>query len=87
LDNKNITFVDEFGNVYNREKCEKFYDLYHDWNLEAKSLWRSSKKIHFASYTEFMRSKVEELIENYDEQDKKLYRALLERLLKAETAE
>jgi hypothetical protein len=87
LDNKNITFVDEYGNVYNREQCEKFYDLYHDWNLEAKSLWRLRKTTSFSSYTEFMRSKVEELVKNYNEKDKKLYRVLLERLLKAETAE
>ena len=87
MDNKNVTFVDEFGNVYCREKCQKFYDLYHDWNTEAKSLWRSSKTINFTSYTEFMHSKVEEFIKNCDEQDNKLYRALMERLLKAETAE
>ncbi len=39
LDNKNVHFVDEAGIVYDRKKCQHFYDLYHDWNLEGLALF------------------------------------------------
>lgn len=87
LDNKNVYFVDESGSQYDKEKCEHFYHLYNEWNLETKELWRTNQKTSHLSYSDFMRSKVEELIINYGDDEKSLYRALMERLLKAETAE
>ena len=79
--------MDESGSQYDKEKCENFYHLYNEWNLETKELWRTNQKTSHLSYSDFMRSKVEELIINYGDDEKSLYRALMERLLKAETAE
>ena len=63
------------------------YELYNEWHGEAASLWITQKKTSFASFKEFMVSKLEQHIAEYSSEEKHLCRAILNRLLKAETAE
>jgi hypothetical protein len=82
-----IYCVDENGQTYDSNFCQAFYKLYKKWNLEAKSIWVKNKKINLKSYTDFMMSKLDEHTKYASEDDKKLKKAILQRLLKAETAE
>lgn len=82
-----IYVSDELGRVYDSDMCHDLYDQYRRWNLEAKSLWIDKKKSQFKSYTDFMVHKLEIHIAKDTEEVKEIKRAVLKRLLKAETVE
>ena len=82
-----IYFVDEYGRVLDPLMCLEFYDIYKIWNAEAKSVWINNLKSSFNSYSEFMLAKYEKHVENDSDETKRIKRALLKRLLIAETIE
>ena len=82
-----VYWADEFGNNYDSKICYDLYELYKLWNLDAKAIWVNKKEVSLRSYTDFMNSKLEEVIGNDSEDVKNIKRRVLKRLLKSETAE
>jgi hypothetical protein len=84
-------FVDENGQTIDYQMCHDLYDEYKNWNLEAKAIWETKKipNSELISYTDFMKYKLDIHIneKNDSEEVKKLKRAVLEQMLKQETAE
>jgi hypothetical protein len=82
-------FVNEHGEEINYDLAHDLYDVYTEWNEDAKDIWEKEMPCRFASYTEFMWHKLDEHMNaaNDPEHTREVKRALMRQMLKQETAE
>jgi hypothetical protein len=91
IDTKDFVYwADENGIKYDAHVCKDMYEKYVLWNLEAKSIYdlgsvELPNKVK--SFTQYMEIKLESLILDESDEMKNFKRRVLQRLLKAETAE
>lgn len=82
-----VYFVDEYGRALDPLMCLSFYDMYHEWNQDAKQIWRQNLRTTYESYAEFMYAKLAAHTANDTDEVKKIKYALMKRMLIAETVE